>query len=128
MYLPSIFALPLICDILKLGLDIVVLTEPEIGPSWADFPLTLKLECGQRLALSSLGGALHNAVWCLGLDLEIGRGSVVEVFGEELDLVLEHFVPRLGYAVLTSLAGLAISLKGTGIPDMMAVEDGVGRR
>jgi hypothetical protein len=46
-YLPSIFPLPLICDILKLGLAIVVLTEPEIGPSWADFPLTLKLRKSQ---------------------------------------------------------------------------------
>lgn len=42
-YFPSILPLPLICDILKYFCDIVVLTEPEIGPSWADFPLTLKL-------------------------------------------------------------------------------------
>ena len=77
---------------------------------------------------SRLSQGLHNAVWCLGLDLEIGRGSVVEVLGEKLQSVLEHSVRNKVFTILTSLAGLAMSLKGTGIPDMVAVEDGVGRR
>lgn len=32
---------------MKLSFAIMVLTEPEIGPSWADFPLTLKLTSDQ---------------------------------------------------------------------------------
>ena len=46
-YLPSSCPPPLSTYILEFCLSIVVLTEPEMGPSWADFPLTLKLHQGQ---------------------------------------------------------------------------------
>ena len=66
----------------------MVLTEPEIGPSWADFPLTLKLRLGQTFEVRQRPQAgekdLHNAIWCLGLDLEVGSSGMVEILVEEL--------------------------------------------
>lgn len=52
---------------------------------------------------------------------------MVEVLVEELGVKLEQFILNRAIASLTSFAGLAISLNGTGIPDMMAERDGIER-
>ena len=77
-YLPSSFPPLLSTCILELRLFIVVLTEPEIGPSWADFPLTLKLYQDQ-IGDAKGSSSLHHAVGCFRLDFEVGRSSVIEV-------------------------------------------------
>jgi hypothetical protein len=64
VYFPSIFPWPLTCDILNWSLVIVVLTEPEMGPSCADLPLTLKLREHDRVrnCLNPCGGSLYEEV------------------------------------------------------------------
>jgi hypothetical protein len=68
------------------------------------------------------GKDLHNAVWCLRLDLEVGGSGMVEILVEELVGGVRTSISTgpLGdrERFLTSFAGLAMSLKGTGIPDM----------
>ena len=66
-----------------------MLTEPEIGPSWADFPLTLNLR--KELVAGSQSGVrdLHNTVGCFGFDLKVGSGGMVEILVEELVGLLE---------------------------------------
>ena len=86
--------------------------------------LSLNVEAVQTISADLSGQAtrnVRNAVWRFGLDLEVSSGGVVEVLVEELQGMLEHFGADLITVSLTSFAGLAISLKGTGMPDMMTV-------
>jgi hypothetical protein len=58
---------------------------------------------------------LHNTVGCLGLDLEVGRSSVVEILIKELFMLSDCCSVGVGERDFhTSFAGFAMSPKGTG--------------
>lgn len=93
----------------RFSLDIETATEEE----WSDLK--------NRDVAAGLKD-LHNAIWCLGLDLEVGSSGVVEILVEELVGWVRTSTLQCSFGdrdrMLTSFAGLAMSLKGTGIPDM----------
>ena len=103
----------------------VVLTEPEIGPSCADLPLTLKVTPLGALDLTSRLAGRHISLEGLSAANQPGKRTgcgVVEIFVEELNNISK--VPEEEQQIdHTSLAGLEMSLKGTGIPTDILTAD-----
>lgn len=110
-----------------------MLTEPEMGPSCADFPLTLKVtplgafDLTSRLAVkrvsysfNTLTEELADLQWC-GRSLCLGAVTVFEISKAERRMLSAqcHFDSEP-----TSLAGLPISLKATGTAAIDIVTNG----